>query len=82
MAIAGGAAFGNAVLETIGKRLGNWIADQVEKRLKQGGVQIRADDGAAVNVDPANPAGARDLYTKLIEKTASRGGTVIILFPW
>jgi hypothetical protein len=31
LVITGSGIFAKAVLETLGKRLGNWVADQVEK---------------------------------------------------
>jgi len=80
--ISGSAVFGKAVLETLGKRLGNWMADQVEKRLKNKDLEIRGDDGRSTRVDPDNLPGTRALYTDLLEKAAERGGTVVILFPW
>jgi hypothetical protein len=80
--IAGSTIFGKAVLETLGKRLGNWIADQVEKCLKNEDVEIRAGDGRTVKVDPNNVADTRARYTRILENAAEHGSTVVILFPW
>jgi hypothetical protein len=82
LAITGGGIFAKAVLETLGKRLVNWIADQVEKRLKDEHVEVRGEDGEAVRIDPGNPAARRTPFIRLIEQTAERGGTIVILFPW
>lgn len=82
LVIVGSAIFAKSVLETLGKRLGNWIADQVEKSLKKGGVEARGIDATPIMIDPDNPAVTRDRFQALIEKAADQGGTLVILFPW
>ena len=83
IAIAGGAVFGTAVLQTLGKRLGNWIADQVQKRFgaRTEAVKLRLD-GEMVEVDPDDPAAARDASSALMRKAAERRGILHVLFPW
>jgi len=82
IAIAGVGAFTTGIISTLGKRIGNWIADWCERQLTSKPVEIRDDAGASELVAPADTAANRERYTQLIGITGRRGGTVAILFPW
>lgn len=86
VAVAGaavaGSTFAVSVMNTLGKRIGNWIADWCEKKFKEKPVEIRADDGASVKVDPMDLAATRHEMTRLLDETGERDGTVFILLPW
>lgn len=80
--VTGGAIFAKGIIETLGKRLGTWIADQVEKKRSKEKVKVRGSNDESVTIDPENVAEARDAFYQVLLKTAERNGTVVILFPW
>ena len=86
LAIAGAAAAGStfaiSVMNTLGKRVGNWIADWCEKKLVDEPVEVRNDKGASVTVDPADLAASREELTRMLDDAGKREATVLILLPW
>ena len=80
--VTGGAIFAKGIIETLGKRLGTWIADQVEKKRSKEKVKVRGSDEESLTVDPENVAESREAFIQVLQYAAKKNGTVVILFPW
>ena len=83
IAIAGGAVFGTLVLQPLGKRLGDWIADQVHRKFgaRTAVVKLRADE-AMVDVNPYDPEASRRASSALVRRAADGRVVLHVLFPW
>ena len=77
-----GSKFALSVMTTLGKRVGNWIADWCEAKFEDQPVEARDDKGQTVSIDTADLAASREGLTKLLDEAGKREGVVIILLPW